>query len=179
MVTDAPLSNVIAVGCWEVSAFSRWRRARGHFQREFRPLRLLGFKQMHPRPPRRAHVSVWRPAVRWHGPTVIQGPGCAKHPRASEQSCQEGCQHLQRERVKSSEQNIHTNTQPFIIKTTFIFYTSYFLEAFNAKIYFICTFQAFLSKNAFFIWRAIGVCEFVFFFTLFLLLIWSMSIISI
>ncbi len=50
MVTDAPLSNVIAVGCWEVSAFSRWRRARGHFQREFGPLCLLGFKQMHPRP---------------------------------------------------------------------------------------------------------------------------------
>lgn len=43
----------------------------------------------------------------------------------------------------------HTHTQPFIIKATFIFYTSDFLEAFEAKIYLICTFQAFLSKNAF------------------------------
>jgi len=37
----------------------------------------------------------------------------------------------------------------FYYKSQFHFYISYFLEALDAKIYFICTFQAFLSKNAF------------------------------
>ncbi len=133
MVTDAPLSNVIAVGCREVSAFSRWRRARGHFQREF--------KQMHPRPPLPYHVSVQAArgqmarADRDSGAMSCQTPACVwavvpgRMPTSPEGES---------EIIKAEYTHKH-----FYYKSHFHFYISYFLEALDAKIYFICTFQAF------------------------------------
>lgn len=93
----ASLSNVIAVRLARGQCLLKVKPREGSF-----PLRVQAPQSPGVQPDASPPLSPCpcvcaAPAVRWHEATVIQERGRAKNPGASEESCQEGCQHLQRE----------------------------------------------------------------------------------